>query len=403
MGGPVTRVPPVLTHELGPDGRLADCWAYHPDGSCPAFTVPGSASGAQVILLRTWRSAMAALRSLELRDLAAVDPEHALAGITHEHPAGLLRRAATELRSTLNPMFSIASVEAWRLRIGELADQRATELRNQDGRCDLAASYCEPLAGDVTCLVTGLEQAQWQQLVTLSARANALILGPDDHARTSAARDELYEFCAPLVDRARRGELGPTLLEHAVRMMDYRGLSAEETRQACSTILGGFPSLVPALSVIGYESLRRPEVLAGCAGRPDLVRAAVWEHLRHSAHFTFALPGVVRTAADIGGCPVPAGATVVPVIHAAQHDPAHTQGADPGVFDIRRPRAALLAFGAGVHACLGRALTLTALEEALRALADLRPQPRLAVAPGTIAWRSGLMPVPSEIPVIASM
>jgi cytochrome P450 len=400
MGCPVT---PVLTHDVGTDGQLADHWAYHRDGSCPAFRVPGSASGAQVILLRTWRSAMAALRSLELRDLAAVDQDHALAGITHEHPAGLLRREATELRSTLNPMFSIASVEAWRLRIGELADQRAGQLRNQDGRSDLATSYCELLAGDVTCLVTGLEPDQWRQLVSLSGRANALILTPADHARASAARDELYQFCAPVVDRARRGELGPTLLEHAVRMMDYRGLSAGETLQACSTILGGFPSLVPVLSVMGYESLRRPGMLAECAGRPDLVRAAVWEHLRHSAHFTFALPGVVRTATDFGFGTVPAGATVRPVIHAAQHDPAHTPGPDPARFDIRRPRAALLAFGAGVHACLGRALTLAVLEEALRALADLTPQPQLAVAPSTIAWRSGLMPVPSEIPVVAGI
>lgn len=392
---------PALTYELGPDGQLADCWTFHEDVCCPVVTVPGSTAGAQVVLLRTWRSALAALRSSELRDLAAVDPDHALAGITHEHPEGLLRRDASALRAMLNPMFSIASVEAWRLRLGELADQRADELRKQNGRADLAAAFCEPLAGDVTCLVTGLDSGEWRQLVVLSARANALILAPADHDRTSAARRELYEFCDPLVDRARRGELGPTLLEHAVRMMDYQGLSPGQTRHACATILGGFPSLLPVLTVIGFESLRRPGALSQCAGRPDLVRATVWELLRHSAHFTFALPGTVRTTADFGCCTVQAGTTVVPVIHAAQHDPAHTP--DPGVFDIRRPRAALLAFGAGAHACLGRALTLAVLEEALRALADLTPQPQLAVAPCTIAWRSGLMPVPSEIPVIARL
>jgi hypothetical protein len=80
-----------------------------------------------------------------------------------------------------------------------------------------------------------------------------------------------------------------------------------------------------------------------------------------------------------------------------QHDPSRTP--DPDRYDLHRPRRAILAFGAGVHVCPGKAWMLMLLEEAARALAARRL--RLAVAPGQVARQDGgLMPgVPGRIPV----
>jgi len=58
---------------------------------------------------------------------------------------------------------------------------------------------------------------------------------------------------------------------------------------------------------------------------------------------------------------------------------------------------AILAFGAGQHVCPGKALTLLFLGEVMQALIDV---PHLSLAPGTVSWQPGLMPVPGEIPVM---
>jgi cytochrome P450 len=88
---------------------------------------------------------------------------------------------------------------------------------------------------------------------------------------------------------------------------------------------------------------------------------------------------------------------VVPMIADAEHDQTRTP--DPDRYDLHRPRRAILAFGAGVHVCPGKAWMLMLLEEAVRALAQR--QLRLAIPSGKVARHDGgLMPgVPGRIPV----
>jgi cytochrome P450 len=291
-----------------------------------------------------------------------------------------------------------------------LATARGRSLEQARGRADLVADFCEPLAGDIACMTAGLLADEWQRLLSLSARANAPVLVPGrDHAIVDAGRQELYRFCAPIISRHRAAREQsrrtgqhpePTLISLAVAVMDDQGMPENETVKACSTIIGGLPSIVPVLTMLAFGSLRRPGVLDQCRADPGLLPAAVWEHLRHTAHFTFALPGRATRTIDLGRFTVPAGANVLPVIRAAHRDPSHAQ--DPAIFDLSRPRRAILAFGAGVHVCLGKALTLVSLEEALRALAGLRPGLRLAAGPDSVTWRFGLMPTPGRIPVLTA-
>ena len=74
----------MLCHDVGPDGTPAPCFDYHDDAECPVVTV----NGGDIILLRSWRSALEGLRNPYLRDLGAIDPDCAIAGITRERPGG---------------------------------------------------------------------------------------------------------------------------------------------------------------------------------------------------------------------------------------------------------------------------------------------------------------------------
>ena len=84
----------------------------------------------------------------------------------------------------------------------------------------------------------------------------------------------------------------------------------------------------------------------------------------------------------------------MPIIHAAEMDPARTPS--PDHFDPGRPAGPVLAFGTGIHACPGRALSLLAFDEGLAALASLQPGLQLASLP--LRWLPGTMPVPAELP-----
>jgi cytochrome P450 len=231
---------------------------------------------------------------------------------------------------------------------------------------------------------------EWQRLNSLGARANALVVsGHDD---IDQARAELHEFCGPLVERSRKQS---TLMSGVAHVMDDCGIPPGEVIDACTTIYGGFPSVLPTLSVIAFETVSRPAVMERCRHDPGLLDQVIWEHLRRNAHFTFGLPGTCLRETQVGQLLIPEGANVLPVIRAAHRDPSRDH--EPGAFDINRAHRAILAFGAGVHVCPGKALTLMFLGEAMRALIDL---PHLSLAPGTVCWQPGLMPVPGEIPVL---
>jgi cytochrome P450 len=137
----------------------------------------------------------------------------------------------------------------------------------------------------------------------------------------------------------------------------------------------------------------QPAAMSACRADPTLTGFAVHEALRCGARFTFGLPGVVDEDAWFGGRLLQAGTVVVPNFHGAESDPARTP--DPATFRLdRRPRA-ILAWGAGPYARLGRHFARVALEEFAAALIALRPQ--LASVP--LRWQPGTMPVPAALPV----
>jgi cytochrome P450 len=371
------------------------------DLDAAVISVPGSTRGAQVYPLRTWRLALEGLRNPAWRDLSAVPRHYALAGSTCQHDHSLLRRhgdEATRIRAALNPGFTRDSVEPWRAAVRARARELAADLQRGTADADLVTGFCEPLVAGAVAMTTGVDGSQWACLRELTEAANAPVLSPRDHASVRQGQEDLRAFCAPVVARMRAGRAADRgLISRAVAALDQAGMAAEEVYGTLQPVFSGFPSALPILEATAFEALCLPDVLDQCRNNPDLVPAAVWEHLRRNCHFPFALPGVNAHPIQAGHGVIPPGSVVVPMIADAEHDPART--ADPDRYDLHRPRRAILAFGAGVHVCPGKAWMLMLLEEAVRALAQWRL--RLAIPPGKVARHDGgLMPgVPGRIPV----
>ena len=373
------------------------------------ISVPGSTRGARVYPLRTWRLVLEGLRNPAWRDLSAVPRHYALSGSTCQHDHSLLRRhgdQATRIRAAINPGFTRDSVEPWRAGVRARAGELAAGLQRGLGDADLVTGFCEPLVAEAVAITTGLDGGQWAFLRELTEAANALVLSPGDHATIGQGQEDLRAFCAPVVARMRaeRGRAeragrapDPGLISRAVAALDRAGLDPAEVYGTLQPVFSGFPSAIPILAAMAFEALCLPDVLDQCRDNPDLVPAAVWEHLRRNCHFPFALPGVNTHPIQAGPGVIPPGSVVVPMIADAEHDQTRTP--DPDRYDLHRRRRAILAFGAGVHVCPGKAWMLMVLEEAARALAQR--QLRLAVTPGKVALQNGgLMPgMPARIPV----
>jgi cytochrome P450 len=133
--------------------------------------------------------------------------------------------------------------------------------------------------------------------------------------------------------------------------------------------------------------LRHPEQRDALVAGPGLVPRAVEEMLRvdapvHHATFRYA----VRDA-TIAGVTVPSGAQVLVNLAAAGRDPE--RNADPEIFDVRRTGAAHVAFGHGVHHCLGAPLARLEAEIAFTALLRRFPGMELAAGAADLRWGHG--------------
>jgi cytochrome P450 len=365
----------IISHEVAGAGRAAPCFRY--DSGPPLMApVPGGPDGAKVLLLKRWRHVHAAFQNEMIRNLGAVPAECALAGVTLQRPHGLLRRSDSGPRRLLNPVWRRTHTEALRPAIRSLARYCAAGAGDE-----MISGFVDPYIHAVTMLVTGLGDEDAAGLHALSDQTTgALIYCPGDRAPVLDAWDRLYDrtYTYPYATGSMIGQ--------SVTALHDSGVPAAEAHQVITTVYNGMPTVRPALTRVLEKMLGDfPQVLAACAGNETLLSSAVSNALRTSAHFTFGLPGLAMASFSLDGVPVPAGTAVLPVIHAAHNDPSFPAGMH-------------MAWGAGLHKCLGRFLATIILEEGLAAIAARAPRP--AAAPEDLDWLEGTMPVPRTLPVL---
>lgn len=316
----------------------------------------------------------------------------------------------TRLRSLVAREFTARRVRALRPRVEEAAGALLDAVA-ADGRADLVAAYAYPLPLTIICELLGVPEADRAAFRTWSTRVVAL----DDPERSAKASQEMAVYLAGLAEekRRQRDAAESDLLHALVRThhSDSDGDSDSDSdsgdRLAPEELLG----MAFLLLVAGHETtvnliansvqllLGNPEQLAALRAAPDLLEGAVEETLRLESPAPAGTYRYPVEPVDLGGVRIPAGARVVLSIAAANRDPALFPA--PERFDIRRDPAttrAHLAFGNGLHHCLGAPLARLEATLALRLLLDRFPH--LAFdGDATPRWRPSLMRGPSELRV----
>ncbi|MFI6874466.1 cytochrome P450 [Streptomyces sp. NPDC050400] len=306
----------------------------------------------------------------------------------------------TRLRTLVAREFTARRVQALYPRIEEAATALLDAVA-ADGRADLVASYAYPLPLTIICELLGVPDADRPAFRVWSTQVVAL----DDPEGSARASQEMGAYLAGLAEEKRRlpDAADSDLLHALVRSHDGDGadrLTPEELLgMAFLLLVAGHETTVNLISNAVQLLLGHPEQLAALRADPALLTGAVEETLRYESPAPAGTYRYTAEPVELGGARIPAGARVVLSIAAANRDPARFPA--PERFDITRDPArtrAHLAFGHGLHHCLGAPLARMEATVALRILLDRFP--RLAFdGDGTPQWRTSLMRSLRELPV----
>lgn len=281
-------------------------------------------------------------------------------------------------------------------RLRRLVAREFTARRPEHGG-DLIDALAFPLPMTVICELLGVPDLDRARFRYWSNE----IVAPTSGDSNSAAHRELGVYLAELIETKSR-EPGEDLLSALIRTSDEDGdsLSSNEViGMAFLLLVAGHETTVNLISNGVRALLDHPEQLAALRGDFDgLLDGAVEEMLRYDGPVQHATYRYAREALDLGGATIPAGATVFVSLAGADRDPARF--AAPGVFDIGRAPQGHLAFGHGLHFCIGAPLARMEGRIAIRSLLERFPDLAEDPAAGPPAWLPGsLMHGVSRLPL----
>jgi cytochrome P450 len=300
--------------------------------------------------------------------LAADEPDHArLRGIVDE---AFRRRAVRDMES----------------RIRAIADTLAGELFAQGTPADLVTRYARTLPLSVICELLGLPLADRPKFIAWAGQATGVssALGFFRLVPTIVA---MKRYVEQQLERAREVG-GEGLIAELVRVeKEGSRLSRDEmTAMVFLLLLAGHETTTHLISGSVFELAKNPGLrnwLEQDWGRADL---AVEEFLRFVSPVQFSKPRFVRRDVDLGGVQLKHGDRIMAMLVAANMDPVANDS--PEKLDLQRRPNHHIAFGTGIHFCLGHQLARLEGKCALEALYTRWPKLALAVKPEQIRWRS---------------
>jgi cytochrome P450 len=292
----------------------------------------------------------------------------------------------TRLRRLVSAAFTARRIEALRPRIEEITKELLDALDGRD-EVDLIDSFAFPLPIQVICELLGVPAEDRDAFREWS---DDIVAGTMSGERLATSIQAMIAYIGRLLaDRREHG--GDDLLSGLVQVRDEGDrLSGDE-----------LSSMVFLLLIAGHETTvnligNGTWLLLADRGRWERLRAdrtllpsAIEEFLRYEGPVETSTFRVATESLEIGGVTVAAGDPVVVVLLSANRDEERFPGADEVLLD--RPGNPHLAFGHGIHYCLGAPLARLEAQIAFTALLDRFPDLRLSTAPDELAWRPGTL------------
>jgi cytochrome P450 len=285
----------------------------------------------------------------------------------------------TRLRRLVSQAFSAKTVEALRPRVQQIVDG-LLDAAQERGSMDAIADLSYPLPVAVICEMLGVPTADqpifgvWSQELARSLDPN-IGQAVDEMQRRFQAVKASRDYFRGLVAERRKSR-GSDLISALIAAEDEGDkLSEGELLSICTLLLiAGHETTVNLIGNGVLQLLQHPDELAKFRAEPDLAPSVVEEVLRFDPPVQFDGRLCVEQT-EVAGVTIEPGNFVMMLIGAANRDPAAFD--DPGRFDITRGATNHIAFGYGIHFCLGAPLARLEGQIALRALTQRFPKLRL--------------------------
>lgn len=290
----------------------------------------------------------------------------------------------TRLRKLVAPEFTKARLERLRPVIAEITARRLDDLAGAGQPADLAEHVSSRIPMDAICGLLGLDDDDHEAFVRLGGQRFDASGGA---AAALGAVSVQKQMLLEVVARQRRAP-GDGLIGQIVRA-EGDALSDDELAGLVDGIVtGGYETTASMISLGTVVLLRDPEHADRMrTGSPADVERIVEELLRYLTVVQVAFPRFAKRELDLFGHRLRPGDVVAPSLSGADRDPAWA-GPDPDSFDPdRSPTGSHLAFGHGMHRCVGAELARMELRTVFPALLQRFPDLRLAVPEDELAWR----------------
>jgi cytochrome P450 len=387
MDGPVAYPFPPAPSLDEPSPVLAQLRAERPVAEIatptghPAWVATGYAEVRQVLIDPRFSRAAAAQSNVPKTTLQRLATDSILGMDPPEH---------TRLRKLVARAFTARRVEELRPRVAQLVDELLVAMRPLPRPVDLVEHFSLPLPVQVICELLGVPAADRH---TFHAWSDTLLgafrQSPD------AMQDALSGLSGYLANLIAEKRARPTddLLTALVAARDEEDRLSEHelVMLGLALLVAGHETTANQINMFLLALLRHPDQLARLRAEPELMPRAVEELLRFvqlGNSTTAGMPRVATEELELGGVRLPAGAVVMTASNAANRDPVAFS--DPDRLDLSRDASAHLAFGAGVHHCLGAPLARVELQEALRGLLRHMPEVRVVVPESELRFKQGM-------------
>lgn len=312
----------------------------------------------------------------------------------------------TRLRKLVQPSFTKPVMERLRPQVQAIADRLLDDAERHaaergehapDRRMDVIEAFAHPLPVIVICRMLGIPPED-QQTIEPWAKSLSATSGPRMPEEARAHLRQFMAYLRELFERKRRSPSDDMIsrLVHA----EEDGDRLDERELLSMIFLLFLAGHVTTTGLIGngvVALLTHPDQQALVTSDPSLAKGLVEETLRYWGPVD-SITRIARQDVELGGTAISKGEIVTISLGSADRDTARFS--DPDVFDVTRPDAARhVAFGKGIHSCLGAPLARVEGQVAIPTLLGRFPQLRLAVPAHELPWRADFLRGLERLPV----
>ncbi|WP_162272743.1 cytochrome P450 family protein [Nocardia lijiangensis] len=292
----------------------------------------------------------------------------------------------TRLRRLLGRSFGIPQVQQMRTWIEKLTDDLLDSIE-PGAEFDVVETISAPLSIAVIGRLLGIDEERFDEFRRLNAIV-ASVDAPMDAKRT--AYGHIVQTMAGLIE-AKRVNAADDLATRLIESADGDEDATTEAELVATLLLianAGYETTANMISSSVLALIEHPDQRESLRADPGLIPRAVEEFLRYESPLNFTTIRYAKEPIAIGDEVIAADDIVFVSLCGANHDAEKFP--EPHVLDIKRDQGSHVAFGHGVHHCLGAPLARLEGEIILHKLVERFPEWELACAKSELAWRASL-------------